>query len=216
MAKVAIVLSGCGYLDGSEIHEVVLCMLHLEKNGHTYKCFAPDRAQKKVMDHLAKEALKEERNVLVESARIARSKIASLDTLSYESFDALLIPGGYGIALHLSDFAEKKERCTVDPTLKKIIIEFYKAKRPIGATCIAPVLLASVFKELFIKVKMTLGSSDEWNDLLENMGMIGEIASVDEFIADKTHKIYTTPCYMEPEDLAGVSEGIEAMIKEFL
>lgn len=217
MSKVAVVLSGCGYLDGAEIHESVLSMYHLEKAGHIVKCFAPDMEQAKVLNHLTKSEFKtEKRNVLLESARIARGKIDSLKSLSFEKFDALFIPGGFGAALNLSNFAQNGENCTVHSEMKRVIIEFFNAKRPIAATCISPVLLASVFKELKVKVKMTLGSDDKNKLMLDKMGMVGVINKVDEFTVDKEHRVYTTPCYMEPDDLVGVGEGIESLIKDFL
>lgn len=217
MSKVALVLSGCGYLDGAEIHESVLSMYHLEKAGHSYKCFAPDKSQKKVVNHLTKDEFKtEHRNVLIESARIARGKINALDSLRYESFDALMMPGGFGVALNFSDFAEVGEKLVVDEQLKNVIISFFKAKRPIAATCISPVILAAVFRELKVNVTMTLGSSEKNRVMLENMGMTGKLAKIDEFVADSHNRVYTTPCYMEPDDLVGVSEGIEGLIKEFL
>ena len=217
MSKVAIVLSGCGHLDGAEIHESVLSMYHLEIAGHSFKCFAPDIDQKKVVNHLTKEEFKtEHRSVLIESARIARGKINSLDTLSYEGFDALMLPGGFGAALNLSDFAEAGKNLTVNEQLKGVIIEFFNAKRSIAATCISPIVLAAVFKEIGAKVTMTLGSDAKNKAMLDSMGMIGVIAKVDECVSDKNNLVYTTPCYMEPDDLAGVGEGIKTLVKEFL
>ena len=192
-------------------------MYHLEVAGHSYKCFAPDIDQKKVVNHLTKEEFKtEHRSVLIESARIARGKINSLDTLSYEGFDALMLPGGFGAALNLSDFAEAGESLVVNEQLKGIILEFFEAKRPIAATCIAPVLLAAVFKEMGTRVTMTLGSDEKNRAMLDNMGMDGVIAKVDECISDRNNRVYTTPCYMEPDDLAGIGEGIKTLVKEFL
>ena len=217
MGKVAVVLCGAGYLDGSEIHESVLCMYHLEKAGHTLKCFAPNKIQPVVMDHVLNQSVKEEsRNAIVESARIARGKVEDLESLTYEKFDALIIPGGFGAALCLSDFASQKDLCSVDPILEKNILEFYQAKRPIAATCISPVILASVFKKIRAKVAMTLGSDPANKEILDKMGMDGKICRVDEHVSDSMHRVYTTPCYMEPDDLVGVSDGIESMLKDFL
>ena len=41
------------------------------------------------------------RNVLVESARIARGNISPLSTLSATSYDAVVFPGGFGAAKNL-------------------------------------------------------------------------------------------------------------------
>lgn len=212
MAKVAVVLSGCGYLDGSEIHESVLCLLMLSKKGCQYACFAPDKEQKTVINYLNKKELKtEKRNCLVEAARIARGKVAPLESLKEKEFDALLIPGGMGAVSNLCDFVEKGVNCIVDKALKDIIISFYKAKKPIGATCIAPIVVAKALEGI-ASVEMTLGMDKEYLSILNQIGMKGKLASVKDCVSDAEHLIYTTPCYMEPEDLAGMSEGVEALV----
>lgn len=214
MKKVAVILSGCGHLDGSEIHEAVLCLLHLSLQGHRYYCFAPDKLQTKVMNHLTQEEQEEEpRNVLVEAARIARGKVAPLSQLKEPDFDALLLPGGYGVALNLSDFASAQEACQVDPELESIIRSFFKAKKPIGATCIAPIVVAKALEGV-VDLRMTLGSDPSYQQILEKMGVIAIASKADECAEDNIHKIYTTPCYMEPPHLASMHEGIEKMIKK--
>lgn len=216
MGKVAVVLSGSGYLDGSEIHESVLCLLHLEKQGHKYVCFAPDMSQKSVVNHLRNEVVQTEtRNVLFESARIARGKVYGLKTLQVSEFDALVLPGGFGVALNLSNFSEDKENFNVHEDLEKVILEFHKNNKPIGATCISPVILAKVFQNK-IKVKMTLGQDPKNLEILTKLGMEAESAEVDEVVCDKSQKVFTTPCYMEPDNLKGCSEGIEKLVKKML
>ncbi|MBM3191795.1 MAG: isoprenoid biosynthesis glyoxalase ElbB, partial [Chlamydiae bacterium] len=208
MGKVALILSGCGHLDGSEVHETVLCMLHLAKCHHEIQVFAPDKMQKKVMNHLSKKKEDSSRNALIEAARIARGRIKPLTELKVEAFDACLMPGGMGAMLQFSDFEEKGEAFHLDATLKEILLSFYKDKKPIGATCISPLLLAKAFEGV-ASIKLTLGSDVSYKKLLENLGMQGVVAKAAECIADKEHKVYTTPCYMEPEDLAAISLGIE-------
>ncbi len=216
MSKVALILSGCGYLDGSEIHESVLCMLYLAKYHHEVQCFAPDKNQTKVINHLTKNQENTTlRNALVESARIARGRIMSLDELKVEYFDACLMPGGMGSVLQFSDFEEKGINCSVDPKLKEILIAFYKAKKPIGATCIAPILLAKIFEGI-ATIKMTLGTNPSYQQMLNDLGMRGELVKASDCVMDKEHLIFTTPCYMEPEDLAVLSSGIENLVKNFL
>ncbi len=215
MGRVAVVLSGCGHLDGSEIHESVLCLLHLENQGHFYQCFAPDVEQKKVVNHLNEEKLDETRNVLTESARIARGKIKPLSEIKAYDFDALLIPGGFGAALNLSTFAEGGEDFEVLEDLHNAIEEFHNLKKSIGATCIATIIIAKVFQGKK-RLKLTLGTDAKFIKVLENLNMDPVPASVDESVADIENKIYTTPCYMQPDDLKGLSEGIEKMIKELV
>lgn len=216
MSKVALILSGCGYLDGSEIHESVLCMLYLAKYQHEVQCFAPEKTQKKVVNHFTKNQENTiPRNALVESARIARGHVLSLDALKVEHFDACLIPGGMGTILQFSDFEEKGIDCSVDFNLKEILTAFHKAKKPIGATCIAPILLAKVFEGI-ASVKMTLGTDPSYQKILNQLGMRGEFAKASDCVMDMEHLIYTTPCYMEPENLAALSIGIENLVKNFL
>lgn len=212
MSKAAIILSGCGYRDGSEIHEAVLCMVMLARHGHQYMCFAPDETQHHVVNHLTEVVSEQEkRNALVESARIARGKVIPLEALKESDFDALVLPGGAGAIKNLSDFAEKGVICQVNKTLKNIILKFYEANKPIGATCIAPVVVAKALEGI-ANIKMTLGSDPKYQEILGKMGMKGELTKVHECTHDLEHRIVTTPCYMEPDDLAGMSVGVEMMI----
>ncbi len=212
--KVAVVLSGCGVFDGSEIHESVLCLLALAQAGHTYRCFAPDIQQKKVVNHLTKhEETEQVRNVLEESARIARGDIRALSQLVVDDFDAILIPGGLGAAKNLSTFASEKENCSVLPELSSSVLGFHKAKKPIGATCIAPAVLAKIFQDHAV-VTMTLGKNSSSNGDLVRMGMKAAEASVTECIADEDNKVFSTPCYMEPSDLAGMFQGISKLVEK--
>jgi enhancing lycopene biosynthesis protein 2 len=214
MPKAAIILSGCGYLDGAEIHESVLCMVMLARHGHQFMCFAPDQEQAQVTNHITQHASPhEQRNSLVEAARIARGKIAPLETLKEHDFHALILPGGMGVALNLSNFAEQGSLCHVNKTLKSLILKFYEAKKPIGATCIAPIVIAKALEGL-AKVEMTLGMDEKQKEVLGMMGMKGRLAQVHECVADLEHRVFTTPCYMEPDDLAGMSVGVETMIKQ--
>lgn len=214
MAHIAVILSGCGYLDGAEIHESVLALLALSQAGHTYQCFAPDVQQAKVVDHLTgKEKVGEKRNVLREAARIARGKIKALSDLEAKAFDAVMIPGGFGVALNLSDFAAHQDKCRVDPDLKRVVLEFFHARKPIGATCITPAILAKIFEGVK-SVTLTLGSDPTWAEYLTKLGMKAELGNVRDLISDEKHRIYTTPCYMEPEDLAGLYDGIQKVVSK--
>ena len=148
MTKVSVVISGCGSLDGAEIFETVFTLLELDKNNADVKIFAPNKNQRYVINHLTREEMPEERNILVESARIARGKIQSLSKLYVKDFDALILPGGSGAAINLSDLALKNEHGKVIKELKEIIVQFYKLSKPIGAICISPAILALSLKEL--------------------------------------------------------------------
>jgi len=211
MSRVAVILSGCGVKDGSEIHESVLCLLALAQAGHTYHCFAPDIPQACVVNHYTgKSSPDERRNVLVESARIARGVISPLSDLKADEYDAILLPGGFGAASNLSTFASEGIECTVNEEVRNILLEFYKAKRPIAATCITPAVLAKVFQGVTC-LKLTLGEGES-NQQLEAMGMQAIPADVSSVVVDEGNRIYTTPCYMNPPDLAGMFEGIKKMV----
>ena len=160
MTKVAVVISGCGSLDGAEIFETVFTLLELDKNNADVKIFAPSKNQHYVINHLTGEEMPEERNILVESARIARGKIQSLSKLYVKDFDALILPGGFGATINLSDLALKNEHGKVIRELKEIIVQFYKSSKPIGAICISPAILALALKEQ-AKIKITLGEENE-------------------------------------------------------
>lgn len=211
--RTALILSGCGYLDGAEIHESVLCLLALAERGHEFYCFAPDILQRKVMNHLSRKEMDESRNVLIEAARIARGKIFSLSKLSSEDFDALLLPGGFGVASNLSTFGEEKDRCSVDEECKGKIMDFYHAKKPIGALCISPAILGKIFQNEK-SILLTLGKRKESNVYLENMGMHAIETEIFEVATDKENKIFSTPAYMEPGDPAKIFKGIKKLILE--
>jgi enhancing lycopene biosynthesis protein 2 len=210
--RVAVILSGCGFKDGSEIHESVLCLLALARAGHTYHCFAPDMKQKRVVNHLTGQVVpNEERNVLVESARIARGDISPLSKLKPADYDAILLPGGFGAALNLCSYGEEGEECSVLPELKAALLGFHEAGKAIGATCIAPAAVAKSFQGVAL-IEMTFGTSKKENQSLERMGMKGTSADVRSAVVDRHNKVYTTPCYMEPPDLAGMFEGITKLV----
>lgn len=212
--RVAVLLSGCGYLDGAEIHESVLCLLVLAQKGHEYHCFAPEIWQSLVKDHLTgKVEETERRSVLKEAARIARGKISPLSELSVGEFDAIVIPGGFGVASNLSTFAQEKEKCSVNEEVKEKIYQFYREKKPIGATCISPVVIAKIFQGT-AELTMTLGGNKKSNDYLEKMGMKAVEKTSREIAEDKEHKIFTTPAYMGEDDLAGMFEGIKMVIEK--
>lgn len=213
MAKVAVILSGCGHQDGSEIHEAVLSLLELCCQNHHYQCFAPNKHQTRVMNHFTNQQSTESRNCLVEAARIARGVIKDLQDLQEKDFDALLLPGGFGAALNLCDFGLKGTSCAVDPDVAKVIVSFYKARKPIGATCIAPVVLAKTL-EGKKDIALTLGSSPRDFETLKLMGVENpSLIQVEDCLVDYKNRIFTTPCYMENATIAQIHKGIKKLIK---
>ncbi|RZF46833.1 hypothetical protein LSTR_LSTR008065 [Laodelphax striatellus] len=220
--NVAVLLAGCGVNDGSEIHEASAILTHLSRNGAQFQCFAPDIPQMHVIDHFkGSEDCSHKRNVLAESARIARGSISPLSDLlkDHPKYDALVIPGGFGVAKNLSDFAGKGPLMEVTEDVQKALQGFHECKKPIGLACIAPILAAKVFKG----VTITLGKScgDEWpyKDAIEaaqKMGAKTEEKGVLEVTYDCEHKIFSTPAFMYNGKFHEVDDGIGNMIKELV
>jgi len=213
MKKIALILSGCGVFDGSEIHESVLCLLALQEKEAEVQFFAPDIEQRVVKNHLTQKEESEKRNVLVESARIARGAIKPLSDLSPSDFDGILLPGGSGAALNLSTYGIEGEECSVNIELEQILHVFLKEGKPIGATCISPAILAKAF-EGKVKLTLTLGSQDSNAQSLEKMGAIAEKVGQEEMVSDDENRVYTTPCYMEEAQLPKMLIGIRKVVEK--
>lgn len=217
MPRVAVCLSGCGVFDGSEIHEAVLTLLALDQAGAEILCCAPNVDQAAVMDHLSKKpAAGTSRNVLVESARIARGNIADLAQVKASQIDALIFPGGFGAAKNLSDFADKGADCAVHPEVERLAGEMLDAGKPIGAICIAPAMLARIVGLRGMHPKMTIGNDRQTAAAMEKMGVHHADCPCESFVADEAHKIVTTPAYMLGKGPAMVFEGIRKLVGEIL
>ncbi|TVQ29812.1 MAG: isoprenoid biosynthesis protein ElbB [Phycisphaeraceae bacterium] len=219
MAKVAMVLSGCGVNDGSEIHEAVSMLLHLSRAGAMCEFFAPDIDQTDVIDHRrGKPAPGEQRNVLTESARIARGKIAPLSELNADAYDALFFPGGFGAAKNLCDFASKGADCSVNPDVEKAVRAFRKAEKPIGMCCIAPVIAAKLFGKAAggDGCSLTVGGRTDASAAVEKMGAAHVEKPVGEAVVDEKNLLVTTPAYMCDAKVHEVYDGIGAMVSKTL
>lgn len=214
MTTVGVLLSGCGVFDGSEIHEAVLTLYFLKKHGAEYICMAPNIDQYHVINHLTQEVSNEVRNVLVESARIARGEIKDLKEVSSEMIDALIMPGGFGAAKNLSDFAFKGEAAVVHPEVRRLLRELVEQKKPIGAICIAPATLTKALEGMGPEV--TIGTDLGTAMVLEKMGAKHHACNVDEVWVDRRLKLVTTPAYMLGPTILEVSLGIEKLVKEVL
>nr|MDA3823965.1 isoprenoid biosynthesis glyoxalase ElbB [Bacteroidales bacterium] len=212
MKNFAVILSGCGVFDGAEIHESTLSLLSIVKNGAGYTLFAPDIDQHHVINHLSGEEMNESRNVLVESARIARGNIQALSTFNEKGFDALLFPGGFGVAKNLSDWAFKGPEGDVLSEVSEAIASMIKAKKPIGALCISPILLAKVVEGAIL----TIGKDSATANGLEAAGAKHIETKHGEVIVDKKNKLITSPCYMLDATIIQIAEGAENVIKEMI
>lgn len=213
MKKVGVVLSGCGVYDGSEIHEAVLTLLALARNGAQAVCFAPDKAQSDVINHLTGEPMAESRNVLIEAARIARGEVRSLSQANAGELDALIVPGGFGAAKNLSDFASQGSACRVDSGLKALALQMHEAGKPLGFLCIAPAMLPAIFD---IPVRLTIGTDIDTAEIIDDMGGEHIPCPVDDIVVDEDHKIVTTPAYMLAQNIAEAATGIEKLVARVL
>lgn len=212
--RVAVVLSGCGFLDGAEVNESVLTLLHLHKQKAKPFCFAPNRPQVQVTNHITKNNPSETRNILTESARIARGEIENMEKLNVNDFEALIFPGGFGAALNLCDFASKGPKCSLLPEVEKVILDFYNAQKPMGFICIAPALAAKCLGHK--KVKLTIGTDPETASALEALGAQHTACKVDQICVDDFLKVVSTPAYMLGTNPYEVEHGIEKLVKAVL
>jgi len=213
MKNVGVVLSGCGVYDGAEIHEAVLTLLALDRAGAQAVCFAPDKSQLHVINHLTGDEMPEERNVLVESARIARGKIRPLSQADAGQLDALIVPGGFGAVKNLSSFASEGAECWIDKDLAKLTQQMYKANKPIGFMCIAPALLPKLLDQ---QVRLTIGNDPDLGEVIDAMGGEPVICPVDDIVVDIENKVVTTPAYMLAKSIGEAADGIDKLVSRVL
>ena len=212
MKKVAVILAGSGVYDGSEINEVVLTLLHIAKNGATYQCFAPDIEQLHTINHLTGKVMPDKRNVLTEAARIARGDIKSLIELDVTQFDALIVPGGFGAAKNLCDFAIKGAQANINQDVLNTCKAFAKAKKPAGYMCIAPALIPFIYDNAVL----TIGNDAETAQALSTLGAKHISCAVDNVVIDESNKLVTTPAYMLAESILEADAGIEKLVSSVL
>lgn len=212
MKKFAVVLSGSGVRDGAEIHEAVLTLLAIKKHGADYEVFAPDILQHHVVDHITGKEMPEKRNVLTESARIARGNIKPLSEFNARSFDALVFPGGFGVAKNLCTFAFDGAECKVNPDVEKAVKDMVSLQKPIGAMCISPVVISKILGN----VEVTVGDDKSTIEHILRMGSKHKVTSHGEVVKDEHRLIYTTPCYMLDANILQIELGTYNLIGSIL
>jgi len=210
--KFAVVLAGSGVFDGSEIHETTMTLYSIMKQGGEYEIFAPDIDQHHVVNHITGEEMQEKRNVLIEAARIARGDIKNLSEFRADEFDAIMIPGGFGVAKNLSTFAFDGPNCSVNGEVENAIKAMAEKNKPIGALCISPVVVAKVLGD----VKVTIGQDQGTADAVQQMGATHEKTDHGEVITDEKHKLFTTPCYMLDATILNIAEGADNIVKAIM
>ena len=214
MKQVAVILSGSGVFDGAELHEAVLTLLAIEQEGASYQCFAPDVEQLHVVNHLTGEVAEgETRNVLVESARIARGNIKPVTDCDVNEFDTLILPGGFGAAKNLCTFAVDGDKCTFNEEVLSVCKAFAQAKKPAAYACIAPALAAKVYGN---KTKMTIGDDESTAGGVNALGATHVECPVDEVVVDNDAKLVTTPAYMLAQNVSEANASISKMVKTVL
>ncbi|AMB81585.1 isoprenoid biosynthesis protein [Pseudomonas fragi] len=211
--KVAVILSGCGVYDGAEIHESVITLLRLDQRGAKVQCFAPDIVQHHVINHLTGNEMPESRNVLVESARIARGEIKDIREANVDDFDALIVPGGFGAAKNLSDFAARGAECTVQPDVLALAEAFAQACKPVGLMCISPAIAAKIYGP---GVTCTIGKDPETAAAVGKMGATHKECEVTDIVEDKARKLVSTPAYMLAQSISEAASGINKMVDRVL
>jgi enhancing lycopene biosynthesis protein 2 len=210
--RIAVILSGCGHQDGAEIHEATFTLWAIHKHGAEYQCFAPDIMQHHVLNHLNGQEMEEQRNVLVEAARIARGQVKDLAEFDANIVDALVIPGGVGVAKNLCSYAVDGPQCTVNKDVEQAVKAMHQAGKPIGALCIAPVLLARVLGD----ITLTIGQDEETAAKIQEMGAAHAHTGIGEIAVDQQNKIVSTPCYMLDSRVDQIADGAEALVQAVL
>lgn len=217
--KAAVVLTGCGAMDGAEIHEAVSALISLDYSEVDYQCYSPNRPQHHTLNHLNGEETKDGRNILQESARIARGKVKDMAELKAENYDMLVVPGGFGVAKNLSNFAFVGDKFEVHEAFEKVIMDFYHHKKVMAFCCISPLMAAKVLSKNGVKAKLTMGSSSDACKFKSTIDIVKSLGHqhIDTFVqshsVDEVNKIYCTPCYMYSNATpANIYRGILGMI----
>jgi len=214
--RVGVVLSGCGVRDGSEIHEATSILIALDRRGATAICLAPSGPQANVVDHLTGKLGGPSRDILVESARIARGKVGNLAQISADELDALIFPGGFGAVKNLSTFATQGANCKVLPELTRLVTDMHRAGKPIGLACIAPVLAAKILGSAGLKPRLTIGTDPDTAAAINAMGGLHEDAAPTGIVMDMDNHLVSTPCYMNDVGPWVVYQGVEKMVEQVL
>jgi len=214
MKPVAVILSGCGVQDGSEVHESVLALLALSQQGAEYICIAPNIPQTQVVNHFSHTTdTNATRNCLEESARIGRSATKDIAEVNPEDFSALIVPGGFGAALNLSNFGIAGAACVVNPLVEHFIKTMIKAGKPAGFICVAPHMISKLYGP---GVKHTIGDNPDYIQRIADMGGLPVSCSPEKCVVDIAHKVVSTPAYMVGKNIAEIAIGIEVLVKEIL
>ena len=213
MNNIALILSGCGTYDGSNIWEVVLISYHLGKSGGKPIFFAPNVEQKEVIDHLNQVSLSDKRNVLSESARITLGQIKEIKDLYGKDVDGLILPGGRGAIDNLADFLGEEKFLNVNPDVKRILREVYRRNKPIGACGFASLIVASALRDILeTPLTLTVGKDPELMNQIEQLGAVHVISRGSEAVVDSEHKVVSTPLSLLELEIMEIAQGTENLV----
>ncbi|AIW16603.1 isoprenoid biosynthesis glyoxalase ElbB [Vibrio tubiashii] len=213
MKKIAVILSGSGVFDGAEIHESVLALHAVEKQGASWHCFAPNIDQLHVINHKTGEEMDEQRNALVEAARIARGNIEDVAKLNVEEYDALLVPGGFGAAKNLTDFAVSGAECSINTHVASACRAFAQANKPAGYLCIAPTIIPMIYGQ---GVKGTIGNDEATAAAFNALGGEHVNCDVSDIVVDEQNLVLSTPAYMLAESISQAASGIDKLVERLV
>ena len=220
--KIGVLLSGNGVFDGSEIHESVFTLLAIDENKAEAVCFAPNIDQHHVLNHITGDEMEESRNVLIESARIARGNIKDLKEIAAEDIDALVLPGGFGAAKNLTKWAFKGPDGDILPDVKRIINEMVHLGKPVCGLCMGPTVIAKALEGSGVKASLTVGSTetpspyeiDAISAGMEKTGATAIMKEVTEIMVDESNKIVTAPCYMMEATISQIRNNIKMAVDQ--
>jgi enhancing lycopene biosynthesis protein 2 len=212
--KVGVILSGCGFLDGSEIHEATLTLLFLDRSGAEGVCIASNINQSDVIDHFTQKPTGQIRNVLTEASRISRGGIKNIEDVDTRDLGALIFPGGYGAVKNICDYASGGIDCAVNPEVDRIIREMHRDQKPLGFICIAPVIAAKVLGTFH--PELTIGNDKATAGALRAMGARHKVCRVEEIVVDEKNRIISTPAYMLGPSISCIASGIEKLVLKVL
>lgn len=222
--KIGVLLHGSGVYDGTEIQEAVLSLLAIRELGHEYICLAPDIQQHHVINHTNGEEMSERRNVLVESARIARGEIEALTLSHVDKIDALVLPGGFGTAKNFTKWAFSGPDGEIDPLVRDFLRSVIKQAKPIAALCMSPTTVAKALQDTGVKSTLSVGSNeaaspydiDAISGGMEVAGARVEMKTVEEVSVDVENKIVCAPCYMMEADILQIRSNIYQAVKKMI
>lgn len=220
MPRVGVLLSGCGVYDGTEIHEAVFTLLELARHSYTAVCLAPDAPQLHVVNHATGEVTPEQRNMFVESARIARGAITRLAEIEPDELDALVIPGGFGTAKNHTTWAIDGPAATIRQDVKDLIAGMVNSRKPVVGLCMAPTTIAKALQDTSHHANLTVGSTAESSPYdiagisegINNVGSHATGATIREIVVDIDNHIITAPCYMMEASIMQVQQNVAQAI----